>query len=72
VQQVFATKRDSQNSPAENLATSNNDGLEYEVDNKVSVLTMAPDKLIGEVRRVPAIIIASTGTRYIFYDWDFF
>jgi hypothetical protein len=42
--------------------------IEYEVDNKVSVLTMAPDKLIGEVRRVPAIIIASTGTRYIFYE----
>ena len=42
--------------------------IEYEINNKVSVFSMAPDKLIGDVRRVTAIIIGKTGTRDIFYE----
>ena len=41
--------------------------VDYELDAKVSVLSMGPDKLVGDVRRVPAIIIGVTGTKDIFY-----
>jgi len=42
--------------------------VEYEKDDKVSVRSMEPDKLVGDVRRVPAIIIGKTGTKDIFYE----
>ena len=42
--------------------------IDYEIDNKVTVLSMQPDKLVGDVRRVPAIIISKSGTRDIFYE----
>jgi hypothetical protein len=29
---------------------------------------MQPDKLVGDVRRVPAVIIGKSGTRDIFYE----
>ena len=42
--------------------------VEYEKDDKVSVRSMEPDKLVGDVRRVPAIIIGKTGTKDKFYE----
>ena len=42
--------------------------IDYEINTKVSVLSMGPDKLVGDVRRVPALIIGKSGTRDIFYQ----
>ena len=42
--------------------------VKYEKDDKVSVRCMEPDKLVGDVRRVPAIIIGKFGTKDIFYE----
>lgn len=42
--------------------------VDFEKDDKVSVLSMAPDKLVGDMRRVPAIIVSKSGTKDIFYE----
>ena len=43
--------------------------VEYEKDDKVSVRSMEPDKLVGDVRQIPAIIIGKTGTIWRHFLW---
>ena len=55
----------------EDMVSSNNKRkkqIDYEINDKVTILSMAPDKLVGDMRRVPALVIGKSGTRDIFYE----
>jgi hypothetical protein len=62
--------RQRQKRAREDMLETNNKKkkIDYEIENKVTVLSMQPDKLVGDVRRVPAVIIGKSGTRDIFYE----
>ena len=70
--QLIQIVRQRQKRAANDMIENNNNKrkkqVEYEKDDKVSVLSMAPDKLVGDVRRIPANIIGKFGTRDIFYE----